>query len=97
MSESKDRGEMSFLEHLEELRWHLVRSSMAIVLFALVAFFAKSILFDQIIFGPKQVDFPTYEFFCSVSRALGMKEVFCLEEMPFQILNTKMAGQFSTS
>lgn len=96
MSESKERGEMSFLEHLEELRWHLVRSSIAIVLFALVAFIGKSILFDQIIFGPKQVDFPTYEFFCSVSRALGIKEVFCLDEMPFRILNTKMAGQFST-
>lgn len=96
MSESKERGEMSFLEHLEELRWHLVRSSIAIVLFGLIAFMGKSILFDQIIFGPKQVDFPTYEFFCSVSRAIGIKEVFCLDEMPFSILNTKMAGQFST-
>ena len=87
---------MSFLDHLEELRWHLVRSSLAIVVFAVVAFLAKGILFDQIIFGPKQTDFPTYRFFCDLSRAIGIKEVFCLEEMPFRILNTRMAGQFST-
>ena len=96
MDETREPSEMSFLEHLEELRWHLVRSSLAIVLFALIAFIGKGILFDVIIFGPKQVDFPTYQFFCNVSRAIGIKEVFCLEEMPFRILNTKMAGQFST-
>lgn len=96
MSATEEKAEMSFLEHLEELRWHLVRSSLAIVLFALIAFMGKSILFDKIIFGPKQPDFPTYQFFCEASRAIGIKEIFCLNEMPFEILNTKMAGQFST-
>lgn len=87
---------MSFLEHVEELRWHLVRSSIVIMVFALLAFLGKSILFDVIIFGPRNVDFPTYKFFCEVSRYIGVKEIFCLQEMPFRILNTKMAGQFST-
>ena len=96
MADSSNRGEMSFLEHLEELRWHLVRASVAILFFAIIAFIGKSILFDEIIFGPRQIDFPTYRFFCEASRYIGVKEVFCLEEMPFQILNTKMAGQFST-
>ncbi len=96
MAENKERGEMSFLEHVEELRWHLVRASIAIMLFALLAFLGKRILFDEIIFGPRQIDFPTYRFFCEASRFIGVKEIFCMEEMPFQILNTKMAGQFST-
>ena len=51
MSKSRD---MSFLDHLEELRWHIIRSTIAILLVAVVAFLAKDIIFDQIIFGPKK-------------------------------------------
>jgi sec-independent protein translocase protein TatC len=94
MAESKNDN-MSFLEHLEVLRWHLIRSSFALVTMALIAFFAKSLLFDVIIFGPKQPDFITYEVFCRLSREISNTELFCLNEMPFKILNTKMAGQFS--
>ena len=87
---------MSFLQHLEILRWHLVRSSIAIVVFAILAFLGKKVLFDVIIFGPKQPDFVTYELFCRVSTSISDKAIFCLDKMPFDILNTKMAGQFST-
>ena len=90
-----DNDNMSFLEHLEVLRWHLIRSSFVLITMALIAFFAKSLLFDVIIFGPKQPDFITYEIFCSISREISNTELFCLSEMPFKILNTKMAGQFS--
>lgn len=89
-------GEMSFLQHLEILRWHLVRSTVAILLGASVAFISKSILFDVIIFGPKQPDFVTYRLFCELTEWLTGTGLMCLTEMPFQILNTKMAGQFST-
>lgn len=91
-----EKGEMSFLQHLEVLRWHLVRSSLAIVIGATAAFIAKGILFDVIIFGPRQPDFWTYRMFCMASRALHTGELFCMDEMPFDLLNTKMAGQFST-
>jgi len=94
MAESKNDN-MSFLEHLEVLRWHLIRSSFALITMALIAFFAKTFLFDVIIFGPKQADFITYEVFCRISREISNTELFCLSEMPFKILNTKMAGQFS--
>lgn len=87
---------MSFLQHLEVLRWHLVRSTIAILTFAIVCFIGKSILFDVIIFGPKDPKFFTYTFFCEMSRAIGIQEIFCFDEFPFPILNTKMAGQFST-
>lgn len=88
--------EMSFLQHLEVLRWHLVRSTLVILTFAIVCFFGKEIIFDVIIFGPKQPGFPTYLFFCELSRTLGIEDIFCLDKMPFEILNTKMAGQFAT-
>ncbi len=87
---------MSFLEHLEVLRWHLIRASLAILLMAAIAFLSKEILFDVILFGPKQPDFFTYRLFCSISREISNTEFFCLSEMPFKILNTKMAGQVST-
>ena len=51
--------EMSFLNHLEELRWHLIRSVLAIVILASIAFLAKDFIFNVLIFGPKQADFPT--------------------------------------
>lgn len=91
----KERGEMSFLQHLEVLRWHLVRSTVAIMVFATVAFLSKHILFDIIIFGPKNPDFITYELFCRFTSMFTAEGLFCLKEMPFDILNTKMAGQFS--
>ncbi|NND15252.1 MAG: twin-arginine translocase subunit TatC, partial [Eudoraea sp.] len=65
MAESvQDPNEMSFLDHLEELRWHLIRSTFAIVIVGLVAFLMKDFIFDTIIFGPKKPDFPTYAMFC---------------------------------
>ena len=63
MNESSN--EMSFLDHLEELRWHLIRSTLAIVIIASVAFIAKDFIFDTILFGPKKIDFFTYELFLS--------------------------------
>lgn len=86
--------EMSFLDHLEELRWHLVRSTLAVVVLALVAFIFKGFIFDTVIFGPTDPNFPTYRFFCNISQSFGM-DSFCFQEMPFQIQSRKMAGQFS--
>jgi sec-independent protein translocase protein TatC len=91
-----NQGNMSFLQHLEVLRWHLVRSAVAIVFMAIICFLAKELLFDVIIFGPKNIDFITYRAFCQITTALGTTKLFCLDKMPFEILNTKMAGQFST-
>ena len=53
----KNLGEMSFLDHLEELRWLLIRSTIAILACSVVAFFFSDFVFDQILFGPKNPDF----------------------------------------
>lgn len=87
---------MSFLEHLEILRWHLIRSSIAILVFMVLAFAFKHLLFDIIIFGPKQPDFVTYRFFCEFTQKLGQEGIFCMDKMPFSLINNKMSGQFST-
>lgn len=86
---------MSFLDHLEELRWHLIRSTLSILIFGAIAFIMKDFIFNQLIFGPKKIDFITYQWFCSISEALGQGNSFCITEMPFRIQSRTMAGQFS--
>ena len=93
MSNASD--EMSFLDHLEELRWHLIRSTLAIVIIGSVAFIAKDFIFDTILFGPKKIDFFTYRLFCELSQSLGQGNSLCIEEMPFRIQSRTMSGQFS--
>ena len=94
-TKKKDHNEMSFLDHLEELRWHLIRSTMVIVILGFVAFLMREFIFDTIIFGPKNPDFPTYGVFCKLSRMIGFSEAFCNNEPLFRIQSRVMAGQFS--
>lgn len=93
--QKKNPDEMSFLDHLEELRWHLVRSTLAVVIIACVAFVFKGFIFDVILFGPKNMDFPTYKFFCQIATYFGVTSEFCGESLPFTIQSRLMAGQFS--
>ena len=95
MSAQQPKDEMSFLDHLEELRWHLIRSVIAILIVAIVAFIFKDFIFDVLLFGPKQKDFVTYRWFCSMSQTLGQGNSFCIDELPFRIQSRTMAGQFS--
>lgn len=86
---------MSFLDHLEELRWHVIRATIAVIVLGLIAFIFKGFIFDIIIFGPKNADFPTYKLFCKAARAIGRPDSFCFEELPFKLQSRKMADQFS--
>ena len=91
---SNPSRDMSFLDHLEELRWHIIRSTISVLLVAIVAFLAKDIIFDQIIFGPKKGDFISYQVFCSISQSFG-GDAFCFEELPFRVQSRTVSGQFS--
>ena len=93
---SEKDNEMSFLDHLEIFRWHLIRAAAAIFFFAIIAFIYKDIVFDVILLGPKNPDFPTYKALCNISRFLGFEDAFCLTESPFSLMNISMSGQFST-
>ena len=65
-----DPNEMSFLDHLEDLRWHILRSFIAILICGSIAFIFKDFIFDKIIFGHKNVDFFTYEILCKIVLVL---------------------------
>jgi sec-independent protein translocase protein TatC len=87
--------EMSFLDHLEDLRWHLIRSFLSVIVLASIAFLAKDFIFNVLIFGPKHSDFPTYKILCEIAQFIGFKDSFCFTELPFRIQSRTMGGQFS--
>lgn len=91
----EEEKEMTFLEHLEELRWRLVRSSIAVIVFAVIAFLGKSIIFDKILFAPRTSDFLTYRGFCSLSYLLGFEDKLCMGDVNITLQNIDMSGQFS--
>ena len=87
---------MSFLDHLEALRWHLIRATLSIVIAAIVAFLFADFIFDAILFAPKRADFTTYQILCDISTWTGVDGGFCFtEDIPFRIQSRTMGGQFS--
>lgn len=94
-------GEMSFLEHLEELRWHIIRSVIAILVLMIVAFLLKNIIFDKIILAPKEPEFITNRLLCNLGHAkiFGHQlqiESLCINRQPLNLISIKMAGQITT-
>ena len=73
--------ELSFLDHLEVLRWHLLRASSSILIFATLAFIFKDFVFDQVLLAPMNSNFPTYIFFCNLSKSFeitNLPTIYCL-------------------
>jgi sec-independent protein translocase protein TatC len=87
--------EMSFFDHLDALRKHLIRASLVILTFMGVAFAYYDFIFDKIIMGPKSPDFWTYRTMCMLAEKFNMGADFCITKIPFDIINTEMAGQFT--
>ena len=86
---SSNEKEMSFLDHLEELRWHIIRAVAAVFVIGIAIFVLRNPVFD-IILGPSKADFPTYKFLCSLS------EITCMTPANFQLLPREMGEQFFT-
>ncbi|WP_223549236.1 twin-arginine translocase subunit TatC [Aestuariivivens sp. NBU2969] len=93
--QKKNINEMSFLDHLEDLRWHLIRIVVAIVIVASLAFMLSRFIFDNIIFAPLDMGFPTYDLLCRAANYINVDTTFCAEKIPMIIQNRTMAGQFS--
>ena len=95
----KALNEMSFLDHLEELRWLLVRSTSAIIIMAIATYILNecfnNFIFEDIIFAPTRADFFTYTYFCELSHQIGFADSICITELPFIIQNTDMEGQIN--
>lgn len=86
----KEKAEMSFFDHLEQLRWHIVRSVIAVIIIAIVMFLLKDIVFHNIIFGPKNSDFISYKVMCKYVN------MFCDYTPEFEIITRKLEEKFLT-
>ncbi|MCB0806869.1 MAG: twin-arginine translocase subunit TatC [Bacteroidales bacterium] len=93
--QESEPAEMSFWEHLEELRLHIFRSLGAIFVLAIGAFLAKHFIFDVIILAPKEEDFITNRLLCKAGELLSI-DALCIGKMDLQIQNINMSGQFMT-
>ena len=87
---------MAFLDHLEELRWHVVRAVGATFICMIVAFIFIREIFDNIVFAPAQLDFPAFKYMCDLGKLVGLDEL-CVTELPFKIQSRNMTGQFMMS
>lgn len=86
---------MTFWEHLEELRWHVVRSILAIIVLAIVAFLNRRLIFDEIILAPKDSEFITNQLLCRIAEFLSLPSL-CIDNLSLKIINISMSGQFMT-
>lgn len=92
--ELNDEKEMSFLDHLEELRWHLVRSLIAVCVFTIGAFLSAKWIFENVIFAPARPEFPTFRVLCKLADLVG-NEGLCITDIPFKVQSRNMTGQFT--
>ena len=89
------QAEMSFFDHIDVLRMHLIRSAVAIIIFTILAFSCYDFIFDTIVMGPKKATFWTYQMMCAIGEKFNLGPDFCVKDIPFNIITTEMAGQFT--
>ncbi|MBV8254422.1 MAG: twin-arginine translocase subunit TatC [Chitinophaga sp.] len=92
-SKNNDKAEMSFFDHLEDLRWHIVRSVLAIVVFSTFGFIYTTEILDNVVFGPTNASFPSYRVLCNLGHFFGLGDSLCIKPVPVIFQNYKMVGQ----
>lgn len=89
-------AEMGFFDHVEALRWHLLRSAIAVVVCASLVGLFYDFVFDKIILGVCSKDFPTYKLLCLVGDKLNLKDSICIDhDIPITLQNLTMFGQIT--
>lgn len=91
------KAEMSFVEHLEALRWHIVRSGLVWVGAAIAIFANIDWIFDNIIFAPAQYDFVTYEALCRFGRFLHIGDALCMPPINLELQGNTISGPFMSA
>src|SRR5690349_1007791 len=89
-------GVMSITDHIEDLRWHIIRSLIAVIVCSIIAFFNIERIFDNIILGPAKPGFVSYRILCYVGHIINVNGL-CLKESTLEFQNTELSGQFMMS
>jgi len=88
---------MSFIDHLEDLRWHIIRSVIAILVCAVVIFIYSDFVVDDILFAPTRADFVSARWLCHLGEKVGIGDALCFNQVEAKFLETTMTGQFIAS
>lgn len=94
--EQEQEQEMSFLEHLEELRWHLIRSAASILVTGTIVFLAQDFVFDKVLFAPRYDWFLTYQAICGFSELIGLGDTLCFYPPDLQVIIIELGEAFLT-
>ncbi|HEY9340328.1 MAG TPA: twin-arginine translocase subunit TatC [Hanamia sp.] len=92
-----DGAEMSFMDHLEVLRWHLMRSAIVLVVIAIGVFVYVDWIFDNIVFAPARKDFVTYTALCNFSHKLHLGDALCMPPIDIELLGSTVSGPFMSA
>lgn len=90
-------AEMSFIDHLEDLRWHVIRSVIAILVGAVIVFTYSDYVVDEILFAPTRSNFVSAKWLCTMGHKIGIGNVLCFPEVKAKFLENTMTGQFIAS
>ena len=91
------KAEMSFIDHLEDLRWHVIRSVIAVLLGAIIVFIYADFVVNDILFAPTRADFVSARWLCSIGQKIGIGDTLCFQQVDVKFLETTMTGQFVAS
>ena len=92
-----EKADMSFIEHLEALRWHIVRAGLVWIAVAIVLFIKIDWIFDNIIFAPAESDFITYSGLCNLSHYLHLGDSLCMPPVNIQLQGNTVSGPFMSA
>ncbi|MEP6616101.1 MAG: twin-arginine translocase subunit TatC [Ginsengibacter sp.] len=95
--EVEHKAKMSFLDHLEVLRWHLIRSAIAVVCATVVVFIFIDWVFDNIVYAPARTDFITYSGLCNLGHKLHLGNSLCMPPVNIPLLSSTISGPFSSA
>jgi sec-independent protein translocase protein TatC len=96
-STGEGKSEMTFIDHLEELRSHIIRSVSAILVGAIVIFIYRDWIFDYVIVGPINKDFISYKALCQFSHWAHLGDALCMPPVDVSMQSTTFGGQFLSS
>jgi len=85
---------MSFIDHLEDLRWHVIRSVLAVVVGAVIVLIYANQIVDSVLLAPTRADFISSRWLCSLGHNIGIGDTLCFKAVNAQFLENKMTGQF---
>lgn len=89
-----EKSEMTFVEHLDALRVHLLRCAIATAIGAVFMAIYNDFIVQRILLGPTRSDFPTYTYLCKLSNYLGFGNKFCMKEIHLEMQSNTITGQF---